>query len=69
MALPPDFAQHLDVNSPAWKAFKLWLNEKRETKTNLLIAESTHDQSNRIRGSLQFISEILALEQAALQGR
>lgn len=69
MALPPDFAQYLELNSPTWKTFKLWLEEKKKVKTDLLIGETTHDKSNQIRGSLQFINEILALEQAALQGR
>lgn len=66
MALPPDFAQYIDVNSPTWKIIKLWLEDKKVIKTDLLIAEDSHDKSNRIRGSLQFINEILALEKAAL---
>lgn len=69
MALPPDFAEHLDVNSTTWKIIKLWLEEKKKTKTDLLIAADTHDNSNKIRGSLQFINEILALEKAANSSR
>ena len=65
MALPPDFAQYLEVNSPTWKILKLWLEEKKKVKTDLLISADTHDKSNQIRGSLQFINEILALEKAA----
>lgn len=65
MKLPPDFAKNLDVNSPTWKIIKLWLEDKREVKVNLLISAETHDKSNQIRGSLQFINEILALEKAA----
>lgn len=65
MTLPPDFAKHLDVHSPTWKIIKLWLEDKKEVKINLLIAADTHDKSNQIRGSLQFINEILALEKAA----
>lgn len=65
MNLPPDFAKNLDVNSPTWKVIKMWLEDKKKVKTDLLIAADTHDKSNQIRGSLQFITEILALEKAA----
>jgi len=69
MALPPDFLQYVDFNGPTWKTIKGWLEEKKTIKTDLLIAEPTHDKSNQIRGSLQFINEILALEKAAASGR
>lgn len=65
MALPPDFLQYVDFNGPTWKTIKGWLEEKKKTKTDLLIAAESHDTSNKIRGSLQFINEILALEKAA----
>lgn len=65
MSLPPDFAKNIEVNGPTWKIIKLWLEEKKSIKTDLLIGATTHDQSNQIRGSLAFINEILALEKAA----
>ena len=69
MALPPDFLQYVEFNSSTWKTIKGWLEEKKKTKTELLIGADTHDKSNQIRGALQFINELLALEQAAAQGR
>lgn len=66
MALPPDFLQYVDFNSPTWKTIKAWLEEKKVIKTDLLISADTHDKSNQIRGSLSFINEILALEKAAV---
>ena len=69
MALPPDFTQYLEVNSPTWKNIKLWLEDKKKIKTDLLISAESHDKSNQIRGALQLINEFLALENAAVNGR
>lgn len=55
----------INFYSQDWKTFKLWLLEQKESNTGLLIAADTQDKSNRIRGSLQFINTILALETAA----
>lgn len=69
MNLPPDLLTQLDVNSPTWKIIKLWLEDKKKVKIDLLIGADTHDKSNHIRGALQFINECLALEKAAVVGR
>ena len=69
MAVRPDFINHIEFNGPTWKALKMWMEDKKQTKIDLLIGAETHDKSNQIRGSLQFINEILALEKAAASGR
>lgn len=63
--LPPDFAQYLEFQGATWKTLKLWLEKKREIKIGMLVGAPTHDESNRIRGALSMLEEILALEKAA----
>ena len=48
-----------------WKVLKMWLLEQREQKVGLLIGASTQEQSDKYRGSIAMISQILALESAA----
>ena len=62
----PDLANSLDVNTPTWKLMKAWLEKKKETKTSMLVGSKEHDESNRIRGALSVIDELLALEKAAI---
>lgn len=62
----PDLAQSLDVNTPTWKLIKTWLESKQETKIAMLVGSKEHDESNRIRGALSVIAELLALEKAAI---
>lgn len=64
-----NYAEHIDFNGESWRAIKAWLEERKDQKVKLLIGAGTHDLSNQIRGSLQFISELLALENASNSGR
>lgn len=64
MALPPDYLSYIDFNGPVWRVIKMFLEEKKKTKTDLLIQADSHDTSNKIRGALQMINELLALEKA-----
>ena len=67
MIKPTDY---IDFNGPTWRGIKMWAEDKRNTKVSMLIGADTHDKSNQIRGAIQLLSELLALEQAANnQGR
>jgi hypothetical protein len=48
-----------------WRILEMWLAESKEKKVGLLINEPTHDKSNRLRGSLDMINELLRLKNAA----
>lgn len=50
-----------------WAATKKWLLESKEKKIGLLVSATDHDTSNRIRGAIQVINELLALEEAAVK--
>lgn len=54
-----------------WQVLKQYLLGVKETKVGLLVKATDHDESNRIRGALSMLSQILALEETAkqLQGR
>jgi hypothetical protein len=58
----------INFHGQDWKLFKIWLERYKDRKVSMLIANGTsHDKSNEIRGSLATISQILALEPAALR--
>ncbi len=48
-----------------WMLLKHYLQQQQATKISMLLSEESHDKSNKIRGSLQVIQQILALEDAA----
>lgn len=50
-----------------WQVLKRYLLEVKETKVGLLVKATDHDESNRIRGALSMLSQILALEETAKQ--
>lgn len=50
-----------------WAATKKWLLDSREKKIGLLVSATDHDTSNKIRGAISVINEILALEEAAIK--
>lgn len=57
--------EHISFNGRDWVVLKAWLNEVKENKIGLLIRADTQEKSDKIRGTLAFIQEILALEKAA----
>lgn len=67
MSMKPE--DYINFHGPEWAVLKAWLMTKQETQMGILTSDITHDTSNKIRGSLALIREILALEKAALQGR
>lgn len=62
MIKPEDY---INFNGQDWNALKMWAERKKEIKIGLLVQADSHDKSNKIRGELSFITELLALEHAA----
>ncbi len=56
----------INFHGPEWATIKGWLLKAKETKTDLLVGAEDHDKSNKLRGALSMINEILQLEKAAL---
>jgi hypothetical protein len=52
-----------------WILMKAWLKQTKETKVGLLIGAKTQEQSDKIRGALGLIDQLLALEDAANRPR
>lgn len=50
-----------------WAAIRKWLLDSKEKKMGLLVSATDHDTSNRIRGAISMINELLALEEAAIK--
>lgn len=57
----------INYHSIDWQRLELYLKDLKEKKIGLLISSKEHDQSNRIRGSLEIISVLLGLPKAAEQ--
>lgn len=62
-------ADHINFHGTDWHAIKIYLEQVKENKIGLLVSAEEHDQSNKIRGALSLIQQLLALESAAKQGR
>lgn len=63
--------KYLSFDSQQWQVLKQYLLQTKETKVGLLVSATDHDESNRIRGAISMIQQILALEETAkhMQGR
>jgi hypothetical protein len=59
--------QELDINFHGrdWILMKAYLEKMQKDKIGLLIGADSQSQSDKIRGALQLISQLLALEAAA----
>lgn len=55
----------INYQSVDWQRFEMYLKALKEQKVGLLVSSSTHDQSNKIRGSIELIQTLLALPKAA----
>lgn len=60
-----DPKEHINFHSIEWKVIKEYLKQLEEIRVGRLISETSHDESNRIRGSLQLLRDLLRLETAA----
>lgn len=54
-----------NFNGSEWGALKKWLLTQRETKVGLLISAATQETSDKLRGSISMIDQLLKLENAA----
>lgn len=50
-----------------WAAIKEWLLDSKKKKTGLLVSATDHDTSNKLRGAINLIDELLRLEDAAIK--
>lgn len=57
---------HIQWEGATWKSLKLYLEDQRQKKIGLLIGAETHDRSNQIRGAIQVIDQLLALDKPGL---
>lgn len=57
--------KYINFGGSEWTALRMWLKEKQEQKIALLISSDNADVSNKLRGSIGFIRELLAVEDAA----
>lgn len=48
-----------------WQLVKAYLLDQRDKKISMLCGNLDHDSSNRVRGALQQIQALLAIEPAA----
>lgn len=63
----PDIDKYIQYDGNAWQVLKQYLLAVKETKVGLLVNATDHDESNRIRGAISMIGQILALEETAKQ--
>ena len=66
-----NYDQSFQYEGNQWQVLKKYLQEVKEVKVGLLVKATDHDESNRIRGAISMIGQILALEETAkhTQGR
>lgn len=50
----------LNITSQSWKAVKKKLTEDREALLEAMLIENGHDRTNKLRGKVEMIDEILA---------
>lgn len=60
-----DFSKFIEFQGVTWKNLKLYLEDLKKTKLDLLVSADTHDKSNQVRGAISVINQILALENNA----
>lgn len=60
---------HVNFHGPDWNAIKIFLEQVKEVKIGLLVQAVEHDESNKIRGALSLIQQLLAYDKAANTGR
>lgn len=57
--------EYVNFNGPEWGAIKAWLLKTREGKVNSLIGAKTQEDSDKYRGAIGMIDQILRLDTAA----
>lgn len=61
--------ESINFNGPEWAAVERWLLSSREKKIGLLLSADNHDASQKIRGAISQIDDMLRLKKAALDLR
>lgn len=66
-----DLTQYIQYEGQQWQVLKQYLLQVKESKIGLLVSAKDHDESNKIRGAILMINQLLALEETAkqMQGR
>lgn len=62
-----DYLEHIQFDGATWKALKHHLELVKQNKVRLLVAAETHDESNRIRGAIQLLDQLVALDKPTMQ--
>lgn len=61
------YLEHVQFEGATWRALKHHLEVKRNNKVGMLVASTDHDESNRIRGAINMLDELLALDKPTMQ--
>ena len=61
--------KYVNFGGPEWASMKAYLQDQRDTRVKQLIAEESHDKSNRLRGQIEAIDLFLRLELTADNAR
>ena len=62
---PVNLKAHISMHSPEWAVLKKWALREKELLVQKLVKAETHDQSNKLRGAIEFINQLLAVEKDA----
>lgn len=62
---PINLKAHISMHSPEWAVLKQWANRERELLVQKLVKTDSHDKSNKLRGAIEFIDQLLAVEKDA----
>ena len=62
-----NYMDQIQFEGATWKALKHYLEQAREKKVKLLVSSDTHDESNRIRGAIQMLEQLIALDKPTAQ--
>lgn len=61
----PNLKARVTLHGPEWLAVKEWLEVKHEHTVRRLIKAKTHDETQKLRGAIELIDELLFVEQDA----
>ncbi len=62
-----EYFEHIQFEGATWKALKHHLELMKQNKIRLLVSEETHDKSNRIRGAIEVLDSLLAMDKPTMQ--
>lgn len=62
---PVNLKAHISMHSPEWAMLKKWALREKEILVQKLVKSDSHDESNKLRGAIGFINQLLAVEKDA----